>query len=295
MEVNTFFKELLFSTVRIEGDNRKSVGTGFLVSKKIDDKKQQLFLATNKHVVAQIDDAGKVVRPFSDITFSLIKKQENNPMLGESVSIKISQLEGAFLFHPTDNVDLAILNVSSLYNKIVKDMKQEVFIKSIPLDLIPDETRCFDAVEEVFFVGYPNGIFDVKNHLPIIRKGITASPYEVDFNGNKRFLIDAQVFPGSSGSPVFIKEQNIKHGVLQSTTEKYFFVGVISEVYLRNEQGQFILSNIPIGNQVNIVTRQMIGLGVCEKANQIIELINLSNKKTVCDVGKFKQPNSIGM
>jgi hypothetical protein len=279
MDANTFFKELLFSTVRIVGDNSKSVGTGFLVSKKIDDKNQQLFLVTNKHVVAQLDEKGKVTRQFSDIAFSLIKKQGNSPILGESVSIKVSQLSDIFIFHPDDNIDLAIFNISNLYNTIVKDMKQEVFIKSISIDLIPGEKESFDAVEDVFFVGYPEGIFDVKNHLPIIRKGITASPYDVDFNGNKKFLIDAQVFPGSSGSPVFIKEQNIKNGALSSTTEKYFFVGVLTQVLCRDEIGKVVLSKIPTDNQISIVSKQMIGLGVCEKSNQIIELINLVGKK----------------
>jgi hypothetical protein len=59
----------------------------------------------------------------------------------------------------------------------------------------------------VTFIGYPNGIWDSKNLLPVVMRGTTASPIEVDFEGTPRFLIDASVFGGSSGSPVFILNQ----------------------------------------------------------------------------------------
>lgn len=146
--------------------------------------------------------------------------------------------------------------------------------------MIPPENESFDAIEDVLFVGYPNGIFDQKNHLPIMRKGITASPLEVDFNGGKKFIIDAQVFPGSSGSPVFVKEQNIKNGNLTLGSERYFFVGVISRVFHRNQVGNFTQSVAPTGTQKNeFLVQQMIGLGICEKSRQIIELIDFLNKK----------------
>ena len=146
--------------------------------------------------------------------------------------------------------------------------------------MIPKESEDFDAIEDVLFVGYPNGIFDQKNHLPIMRRGITASPYNVDFNGSKKFLIDAQVFPGSSGSPVFIKEQNLRNGTLRLGTENYFFVGIISKVFHRDETGDLIESVVPTSPNANSFSvKQMIGLGICEKSNQILELIDLVNKK----------------
>mgnify|MGYP003291781313 CR=1 FL=1 len=46
--------------------------------------------------------------------------------------------------------------------------------------------------------------YDKKNNLPLVRTGTIASHPRKDFNGLPQFVIDAQVFPGSSGSPVFI-------------------------------------------------------------------------------------------
>lgn len=283
MQPDTFLKQLLFCTVRIVADTddpkKKSVGTGFLIAKKINETQQQIFLVTNKHVIAKADDAGKVIGKFEKGFFSFIKNENNNPKLGDSVTINVNNLTDLFLQHPDKNVDLAIYNISDLYNKLTQDLKQNIFIKTIPLEMIPLETENFDAIEDLFFVGYPNGIFDQKNHLPIMRRGITASPFNIDFNGSKKFIIDAQVFPGSSGSPVFIKEQNLRNGTLKLGSENYFFVGVISKVFHRDETGDVIESVAPTSPSSNSFSvKQMIGLGICEKSNQILELVDLINK-----------------
>lgn len=274
MQPNTFLKQLLFSTVRIVADTedpkKKSIGTGFLVAKKINDNSQQIFLVTNKHVIAKADDTGKIVGKFSKALFSFVKNENNNPKLGDSVVINTENLTDMFLQHPDENVDLAICNISELYNQLSQN-KQNIFIRTIPIEMIPAESENFDAIEDVLFVGYPNGIFDQKNHLPIMRRGITASPYNVDFNGGKKFLIDAQVFPGSSGSPVFIKEQNLRNGTLKLGTENYFFVGIISKVFHRDETGDLIESVVPTSPATNSFSvRQMIGLGICEDRKSVV-------------------------
>jgi len=282
MEPNTFLKQLLFSTVRIVADThdstRKSIGTGFLVQKKIDERTQQIFLVTNKHVIAKADNTGKIIGEFKKASFSFIKNVSNNPKLGDSVVINVDNLTSMFFQHPDENVDLAICNISNLYNQL-QNLQQDIFIRTIPTEMIPSQSENFDAIEDILFVGYPNGIFDQKNHLPIMRRGITASPYNVDFNGGKKFLIDAQVFPGSSGSPVFIKEQNLRNGELRLGVENYFFVGIISKVFHRDETGDLIESVAPTNPANNIFSvRQMIGLGICEKSNQLLELIEITNK-----------------
>ena len=66
-------------------------------------------------------------------------------------------------------------------------------------------------------VGYPNGIWDKSNNLPIIRRGITATHPLLAYEGRKKFMIDAACFPGSSGSPVFIYED----GMFRSSENSY--------------------------------------------------------------------------
>jgi len=100
MNPNTFLKQILFSTVRIVADtddvNIQNVGTGFLVAKKINEIQQQIFLVTNKHVIAKADDTGKVIGKFTKGSFSLIKNENNIPKLGDSVVINVENLTDMF-------------------------------------------------------------------------------------------------------------------------------------------------------------------------------------------------------
>lgn len=51
-------------------------------------------------------------------------------------------------------------------------------------------------------VGYPLGFHDQTNNLPVYRRASIASAYGVNFGGLPYFLIDANLHPGTSGSPV---------------------------------------------------------------------------------------------
>jgi hypothetical protein len=55
---------------------------------------------------------------------------------------------------------------------------------------------------DVVVVGYPLGFYDFTNNLPVYRKAMVASQYGVNFNGKPYFLIDTNLHPGTSGSPV---------------------------------------------------------------------------------------------
>ncbi len=43
-------------------------------------------------------------------------------------------------------------------------------------------------------IGYPNGIWDEANNMPIIRRGITATHPNFNYNGKPEFMIDAACF-----------------------------------------------------------------------------------------------------
>lgn len=115
---------------------------------------------------------------------------------------------------------------------------------------------------DVWFIGYPENRFDTSHNLPILRRGHMASIPKVDFNDKKQFVIDAQVFPGSSGSPVFT--------VLG---EKFKLLGVVTETMVRNEQ----LQSVPIG--VALGVQQILGLGIVIKATVVKELIDHVTKE----------------
>ena len=112
--------------------------------------------------------------------------------------------------------------------KLGKPLAQKTFDnRHIPSDTLWEE---FDAIEDIMFMGYPNGIWDHFNMMPVLRTGTTASPINHDWGNQPRFLIDAGVYPGSSGSPVFIHNPcfyKLKTGATVFGS-RLIFLGVVS-------------------------------------------------------------------
>jgi hypothetical protein len=132
-----------------------------------------------------------------------------------------------------------------------------------------------DALESVTFIGYPNGIWDTKNLLPIARRGTTATPIAVDFENSPCFLIDASVFGGSSGSPVFIFNQGMYTNKGGGTTigSRLFFVGIIAAVFYRTQLNQIVSVPIPTLVQPMVQQQEMVDLGIVFKASTVIEAV----------------------
>lgn len=121
---------------------------------------------------------------------------------------------------------------------------------SISLTNVMDSHSSSVVIEDITFIGYPSGLYDERNKISIIRQGITATPIWNNFRGEKAFLIDAGVFPGSSGSPVFIYNRGTypsKDGIILGN--RLLFVGIISQTMLRdNTTGKSFLN---LGKVIN--------------------------------------------
>ena len=47
------------------------------------------------------------------------------------------------------------------------------------------DLESLDAIEEIVMIGYPNGLWDSVNNMPIARRGITATPVYLNYEGKK--------------------------------------------------------------------------------------------------------------
>jgi hypothetical protein len=81
-------------------------------------------------------------------------------------------------------VDLAIVPLRPL-ERAARDLGVQLYYHASDSQRIPDAAtvREFDALEDVLFVGYPSGVWDQVNLMPILRRGTTATPLELDFEG----------------------------------------------------------------------------------------------------------------
>lgn len=68
------------------------------------------------------------------------------------------------------------------------------FYIALTKELIPnfEQLSNLRAIEDITMIGYPTGLWDRVNNLPIVRKGITATHPNINYNGIEEILIDAK-------------------------------------------------------------------------------------------------------
>ena len=244
-----FEHDIVYITAKIDVEQPnapESFGTGFFYNVSLNDGKDsdRLLLISNKHVFK--DPRGK-------LTVSLNRRREDGtPELGNIRTFKQAGFEHLYYAHPNPDVDLACVDVSAIPHT-------DAFSKFLDYRLL----RLIDYKKvapgsSVIFVGYPRGYYDVINNLPLIRRGSIASMPDVDFNGKGEIVIDAQIFPGSSGSPVFV-----------AWNKEYALLGVVSEAVV----SLTTLQNIPTNMRRNRIS-QILGLGIIVKQRHVQELID---------------------
>lgn len=194
-------EQLCFSTVRIETTSYEGFsysGTGFFFNLSIDDKTIVPLLVTNEHVVKGMNQ-GKFVMSECD--------ENDNPIYTEHVVINIEEnFEEKWISHPDSEIDLCVMPVNSIIQSSQKELGKRFFYRIFDNTIIPtiQQLQDVDIAEDILMIGYPNGLWDAVNNMPIVRRGITATDVKLNHNGKREFVIDAACFPGSSGSPIIL-------------------------------------------------------------------------------------------
>lgn len=228
MNINDISTQLLYTTVPIitltEQGSTKS-GTGFIFSIQEKDNRSIPLLVTNYHVLEG------AIGGF----FELHEAYDGKP---SDKTIKVQFDRTIINNNKLEELDAIAIPLAGTFMDL-KNRGIQVFFRTVDQNMIPSKVvkNDFAALENIVFIGYPNSIYDITNKIPVIRKGITATPIWNDFQGRKEFLIDAGVFPGSSGSPVFIFNQGAyptKDGL--AVGNRLLFVGMVSGAMVKSGQ-----------------------------------------------------------
>lgn len=268
-------ERLTYSTVRIECELASggiSTGTGFFC--RFADKGEQHVpaIVTNKHV---IEGARRG-------QFHLHRANaEGEPLPLESTPILIEDFSKSWILHPEKDVDLCIMPIAGLLNQAHQQGHRFFYI---PLDksLIPtsEELVGLTAMEDVVMIGYPNGIWDEINNMPIIRRGITATHPNLNYNGNPEFMIDAACFPGSSGSPVFLFNQGSYPDKLGNLNigNRIKLLGVLYAGPQHTATGEIEIVNVPTQQRAVAFSRIPNNLGSVIKSQKLSDFETILEK-----------------
>lgn len=275
--------QISLTTIRLEcfDGSQTSVGTGFLFVYQIkvsndgvDETLTVPMIITNKHVVRNCTKLTTTLTliPYESVINDSIAIAEDYYQ-----TVSLDNLHERLIEHPDPEVDIAAFSFHEFIPFIPKEKK----IKIVPIDeslLLSPEERVFTrAIESIIMIGYPNGLWDSTNNRPVARKGITASHPLHSWNGERKFLIDAACFPGSSGSPVYQFEDGVvRTGETDiSFGSKAKLIGILFAGPLITQEGRIEQRTIPTGTSYVAVTNAMMNLGFVAHADVIKDLIPL--------------------
>lgn len=269
VQPSTFSEQLLYQTIRIECSG--NCGTGFIFGFKIGDDEYIPVILTNKHVVDNLER--------NSVKFWLHTKDSDGNVKKDIIRY---DWDCEWIFHPDENIDLCC----SLFMPMVNEAKlngTDVFFTTCTEDLVPDDSDLTEmqTVNDILMVGYPNGLYDPQNYLPLIRKGITASHPALDFGDESIGVLDIGCFDGSSGSPIYTypglydykKSTGISIG-----SARTFLLGIFFGGASENVDG-VVSARKPITKKYKSSTEIWLNIGYYVKSKEINVLKNMLLEK----------------
>lgn len=188
------------NTIRINvkyDDGESGVSTGFFYSFEGSNKEFVPAIVTNRHVLENAE--------YLDCSFNPTGKDNKVNLNDNKFEMRIIDLKNnCWHSHPNPNIVLALIPLAKAIEHLNKEQKFPYMLyyarQLLPK---PEEWLTLTALEEIIVVGYPAGVWDSKNNLPILIRGTAATHPKIDYEERPEFLVSAPVYLGSSGSPVF--------------------------------------------------------------------------------------------
>lgn len=281
----SLIEQLQFAVARLEterDDGKHFYSTGFFyeVPYKSDSERRQVFIVTNRHAIE-----GK-----KKVCFYLSQGEEGNkaPKYCSPLRHEISIDAIPVIYHPDPQIDLCAIPITVFIN-VRNQLNRHVFYRTFGENMLPSpsDLASFDAVEDIMMVGYPNGLWDEHHNLPIFRRGISATPIAVGFNGKKEFIIDAACYKGSSGSPVMICDigrVRDKFGGMTIGSSRIFLIGVLYGAPVVTMEGDIVIDNHPeLKTDAKAKTYAPINLGLVVNHQALRELTDVIRIKLNID------------
>lgn len=269
MNDTSFDKDLFGITTLIEcgTESFKSQGSGFYYNELSPQdpnikggqwrKINGTYLITNRHVaLPRLND--KELLP--DYFVFNLRENVNDNVEWLQIRLNTDQLKERLILHPDQTIDVVVIKVDDLIIDTLKNNPDKKIIVGSCLtnDNLPSNSPLeMEVTSDIIVASYPRGFYDKVNKFPIVKSGIISSAWGLNFNGKPMFLIDAQLFPGSSGGLVISKPTNIAMidgKLMRNKVKQFVFLGVYSGEPIQQ------YNPVEIGD-ITVVRKSSYGLG----------------------------------
>ena len=234
VEFNT---AMMDATIQIWGPSDKAgktfCGSAFFIGASSNESPEtsQYTLVTAAHVLAGI--AG-------DVAHIAIRVKRGDQIVRTEAKVPIRKLgDSLFVKHP--NADVAVVRVTLPDNHAHAMVNwpalatDDVFAR---LDIHPGD--------EMFTVGYPLCATANLQGYPMLRRGAVASPIRVPGVVLTDFLLDAPIFQGNSGGPVYFEyADRMIRGVSNKGETHRYIAGLVSQQRHVGDADLFMATVVP--------------------------------------------------
>lgn len=206
--------------IQIQDGQQVGTATGFFYIRN-----DVVYFVTNRHVIV---DEEKGIKPH---TLRVKLHLDPNDMT-KNVDFDIPLYSAGLArwhVHPdytVKKIDVAVVELDQ------RALRAGHFLKGLSASNFFPKKYVIQPGEDVMVIGFPRGLSDSTHNLPLVRNAMISSAYGFDFRGNPFFLVDANLHPGMSGSPVITKPKNVwpdeKGNIDFLTGSPMYFLGVHS-------------------------------------------------------------------
>ncbi|HMK28312.1 MAG TPA: serine protease [Terriglobales bacterium] len=181
-----------------------------------------IFLVTNRHVIEGHSEATNNAPLWVRMNLKSEGFSKQYP-----VPLKDTQGAPTWHMHPNPNVDIAIVAINVDFLK--SEGARFDYFRS-DLDALSRNHAKEIGLSEgdgVYVLGFPMGLISSEQYYVIVRQGVIARVRDyLDSPSVTSFLIDAFVFPGSSGGPVALKPELVSIEGSKPAIERAYLLGV---------------------------------------------------------------------
>ena len=229
---------------------------------------ENVWLVTNRHVA--LPKLNKVETIPESFTFHL-RKLDRERIIWASITLSRAELLSRARFHADPEVDVCAIRVLDLLTAKINSGEKFLQWYGVSKDNFPGSNKIHPHVaSDTVVIGYPRCYYDEVNLFPIAKAGIIATRWGSAFDGKPYFLIDAKLFPGSSGSIVISKPTDVvveKGQIFHSQEKQFAFLGIYSgEPYQQHQPIEF--------DDLTLIRKSGFNLGIVWYANLVEEIIH---------------------